>query len=395
MLPAPEPSEGGPFERGCAAGSTARRAIRHNVTAFWKNAAVFGIRRSPTLGKAEPGMFDEDALEYMKGLARGSGTSFQDIIAYNSLNHNLAPDECTVLIAMGDSTTTGSVVVMKNSDKVGSEKFVGSNFYRNKEINILVFEKPDNGNRFVAVAAAGELSIKMGMNDKGVVTGSNISRTTELKNRKVAVGEVRALDRGWLMREGIIRRATALEATKFATERVAESPMYTPGNLEFVDAASAYVIEGSYDRLAVQKFLSGTIARSNRFQVLHELNDSDDVSSYVRYVRASQLLEQNKGNISSEKMMEFSQDHLNGPGLNSICRHDEDPKSETSLAAAVMEINGSDPKKSLFHVALGKPCRAWQNSEAHTTIRLDGATDEVPKAYYNGDVWKHFYIETP
>ena len=34
--------------------------------------------------------------------------------------------------------------------------------------------------------------------------------------------------------------------------RVAESPMATPGNLEFVDSTRAFVIVGSYVRGAVQ-----------------------------------------------------------------------------------------------------------------------------------------------
>ena len=387
--------EGGPFERGSSLGSAAREAVRSNVNEFWKLADSQGLGRNLVLSKYRCDIQEIDAREYLKGLAHSSEVPLSDLMAFNVLRPLLSPDECTVLIAMKDSTSTGMTTMLKNSDKVGSEKLVGNNFYRNKEINIVVVEKPDNGNKFVAVAAAGEISIKMGINDKGVATGSNISRTIELREKKVDIGQVRALDRGWLMREGIIRGSTAEDASKFVTSELMKSPMSTPGNIEFVDAGAAMLIEGSYDRMAVQKVTSGVAARSNRFVLLHDLNDPEDVSSYVRLTRANQLLRQNKGKINPDKMIEFSQDHENGPGLNSICRHDADFKSETSLAAAVMEINTSTPAKSKFYVTLGKPCNSWPSAKAHTVIGLDDAPGSVPAGFVNGTTWKEFYTEMP
>ncbi|HEV2225908.1 MAG TPA: C45 family peptidase [Nitrososphaerales archaeon] len=387
--------EGGHYERGMKLGKWAGGAVRYNVFEFWRMAEAQGFGRGFLLSGDRAGVRDPDVGDYLRGLARGSGVRYEDLMAFNAFKHAINPDECTVMIAMKDSTATGKTTMLKNSDKVGSEKLVGSNFHRNKEINIMVVEKPDNGNKFVAVAAAGEVSIKMGMNDKGVATGSNISRTTELRERKVGIGQVRALDRGWLMREGIIRGSTAEEASKFVTGELVRNPMSTPGNIEFVDSGTAVVIEGSYDRLAVQRISSGVAARSNRFVVLHELNDPLDISSYARYVRATKLLEDNRGKLDPGKMIEFSQDHENGPGPNSICRHHPDFRSETSLAAAVMEIDGPSPSKSRFYAALGKPCQAWPSEDAHTVVALDGDSEEIPSGFLTGSVWKQFYTEEP
>lgn len=387
--------EGGPYERGFRLGSLAKDPVRFNITEFWKYAELRGLARGPTLARRLGSSFDSETMEYLLGLARGSGTTFADIAAFNLFKHALSPDECTVMIAMKDSTATGMTTVLKNSDKVGSEKLVGDKFHRNKEINILVSEKPDNGNRFVAVAAAGEASIKMGINDKGVATGSNIARTTELRERKVGIGQVRALDRGWLMREGIIRGSTAEEASKFAASELIKNPMSTPGNIEFVDSNTAVIIEGSYDRIAIQKITSGVTVRSNRFVVMHELNDPLDLSSYARYARATELLEASKGRIDPQKLIEFSQDHENGPGPNSICRHHPDFRSETSLAAAVMEINSDAPQKSKFYAALGKPCHAWVSPEANTVVTLDGSGQRAPDGFFSGVTWRQFYTEEP
>ncbi len=387
--------EGGPFERGLSLGRLAGEQVRFNVLEFWRFAESLSVSRSLVLSRRPYVVDDVDTSEYLRGLAQSSGVGLQDLVSFNALRHIISPDECTVFIAMKDSTSSGMTMMLKNSDKVGSEKMVGDNFYRNKEINLIVVEKPDNGNKFAAVAAAGEVSIKMGINDKGVATGSNIARTTELREKKVGIGQVRALDRGWLMREGLIRGSTAEDATKFVTSELTKNPMSTPGNIEFVDSNAALVIEGSYDRLAVQKITSGVAARSNRFVVLHDLNDPQDVSSYARFVRATKLLEDNRGKINPELLVAFSQDHENGPGPNSICRHHSDFNSETSLAAAVMEINGTSPVKSKFYAALGKPCQAWPSEKAHITINLEDDGRKVSPGFLTGSTWKEFYTEEP
>ena len=249
---------------------------------------------------------------------------------------------------------------------------MGQNFCERKEINVILIEKPENGYRFAAITAAGKTGIKMGLNERGVAVASNISRTTELRQRRIDVEEIRAIDRNWLMREGIANSESASEGTQLIVGKLVEKPMVTPGNIEFVDNSHAFVIEGSYDRYAVTRIPSGILARTNRFVLLNELNDPEDVSSYVRYVRAMQLLGESKGRITVEKMIGFSQDHTNGPGPNSICRHSADYRSETTLAASVMEIHPSDPSKSVFYACLGKPCHAWRNSESHLAILIGG-----------------------
>jgi len=392
-------AEGGSYERGLQHGRVARQAINFNVAEFWKLFSSIGISRHIILNRLDGSRIaqsiDDECMQYLKGLADGSKLRLQDIIALNTLKNNISPEECTVLIAMKDATATNSVIMLKNSDKIGSEKFTGPKFYNNKEINVVVFEKPDNGYKFAAVAAAGEASIKMGMNEKGVAAGSNISRTVELRQRKVNISQVRAFDRGWLIKEGIVHGETEQQASQLVLSKLIENPMSTPGNIEFVDAELACLIEGSYDRSAVQKVASGVAARSNRFVLLEELNDPEDVSSYARYIRALQLLNQNKGGITAQKMIEFSQDHENGPGPNSICRHSPDFRSETSLSAAVMEINPSNKAKSVFYVCLGKPCHAWRSKEGNLTIRMDSSVDDVPSGFRDGAVWKTFYTEQP
>ena len=169
--------------------------------------------------------------------------------------------------------------------------------------------------------------------------------------------------------------------------------MSTPGNIEFADAQEAVIIEGSYRELAMERVRDDVAARSNRFVFLKALNREDDLSSICRYIRCQQLLAEHKGNVTAQNMIEFSMDHANGPGPNSICRHGTHFSEETSLSAAVMEIDGERPQESKITLALGKPCHAWRAKEAHITLDMTMGPEDIPEGLRNGEVWKKFYTE--
>jgi len=388
-------SWGEPYEIGFANGKQAGPSIRTNLWNFWAALDEAGLSRGWVVEKMNRcGNLNEDFTDEIRGMARGAGVSFRDLVAFNLGRSLLLPDECTMLMAFGDSTSSGNTLYLKNSDKVGGASLVGEKYYKNKEINVIRIEKFENGRRLVGVSAAGELGIKMGINDKGVASGSNIARTSELKMKKISLTQVRALDRAEILRNGL-RYDNALAAAEWALKEVLASPMATPGNVHFVDAVSGYLIEGSYDRAAVQHLERGVAARANAFVILRELNDTEDISSQARYARASGLLNDNKGQLTMEKMIEFSRDHVNGPGMNSICRHDENPANETSLSAAVMEIDRTDQSLSRIQIALGKPCHAWNNADGHITISTRVYPEDIPDDFENGATWKKHYTEVP
>ncbi len=338
-----------------------------------------------------------ERLEEIEGIGTGAGIEYPEALAYN-LYHDLAfPEECTVLMALGKASATGNTIFLKNSDKVGSDSYAGPSCYKNKEMNVILALNPDGGNKTIGVAAAGTTAMKMGLNDKGVAAGTNISRTHELARRGAESDaiKIKALDRGALIREGLEKGGTALAAAQTILPNLLASPMSTPGNIEFADAHEAVIIEGSYRELATEIVKDEVAARSNRFVLLEALSREDDLSSICRYVRCRQLLEENQGKITVDKMIAFSMDHANGPGPNSICRHGTHFSEETSLSAAVMEINGEKPEKSKIALALGKPCHAWRAREAHITLDMTMGPEDIPEGLRNGEIWKEFYTEEP
>lgn len=384
------------YQTGVRHGKLAASAIRSNLETFWRIVRSRGAEPRQLLLASASG---EAALpaprrREIRGIAAGSGFPYPELLAYNLYHGAAFPETCTVVMAIGSASASGRTLVMKNSDQVGSEKMVGPQFDRNKEIYVLQVVRAENGTRIVGVSAAGSSGIKMGVNDRGVAAGSNIARTKELAERRVDITQVRASDRTQLLREGL-EESSARAAAQRIVAKLMDAPTSTPGNIEFADTHEGWIIEGSYDRVAVEVLRDQVGARANRFQVMEELNSPDDVSSICRYVRCRQLLAENVDRLTLEKFIEFSQDHANGPGPNSICRHGDHFRDETSLGAAVIEIDPERPQLSRIAVALGKPCHAWSDPEGWLELQAGADESQVPREFLDGTAWKRFYTEEP
>lgn len=369
-------------------------AIRFNLEAFWGQVRWHGMKPKGLTASAlkQENTLSPNRLEEIEGIARGARIPYPELLAYNLYQGVLSPDECTVMIALGKATTSGNTLFLKNSDKIGGANLTGPQYYKNKEINVIVDIKPNGSPRMMGVSAVGTTGLKMGLNDHGVAVGTNIARTWELEQKKVDLTKLRALDRAQLCRDALEKK-NAMEASQHIANMVLANPMATPGNMEFADAKEAIVLEGSYDKLAMETVREGVTARSNCFVVLKELNQWDDISSQARLVRSKQLLGENEGRINTDMMIHFSMDHANGPGPNSVCRHGRHFSEEVSLSAAVMEIDRGNPRRSKVSFALGKPCHAWRDQKGHLDLDMSTDTPSIPPDFSTGEVWKRFYLE--
>ena len=316
--------------------------MRANLGGFVSALAARGIGPRALRDRAvrEQRRLAESTLAQIRGLAEGAGEPYSLLLAYNLYGELAAADGCTVMAALGSASATGRTLLMKNSDQLGNDSMVGPGYHLHKDIYVVQATRAANGRRIVGLSAAGATGIKVGVNDCGVAAGSNIARTSELAARKTDVSQVRASDRTQLLREGL-EEETAVAAAQRILAKTMEAPTSTPGNMEFADAAEAWVLETSYDRFACDVTRDGPLVRTNRFQTLEYLNDPGDVSSVERYARCSALLEAAaaNGGVSFDDLVAASGDHANGPGESSICRHGDDYHEETSLGAGVVEID--------------------------------------------------------
>lgn len=388
-------AEGSPSAIGRQHGAALGTAIRHNLRRMAAAWAAMGL--SPAAAReaalaAEPGV-RVGRLEEIAGIAGGAGLDYADVLALNLWYPVLFPDECSVVVAHGRAgAADGRTLFFKNSDKVGGAELSGAGFYRGKEINVLVYVRPQGLPAYMGVAAAGTTGLKFGCSERGIAVGTNIARTVQLRDKSVSLNTVRAADRADLARVAL-EEETARAAAQRVSALISEAPMGTPGNMEFVDAEAAWFLEGSYDRQALTWGRDAIFVRTNRFELFHELNDPEDVSSHARYVRAMELVRPLAGRVEVATLIGVSTDHVNGPGLSSLCRHDPDPRNETSLSAGIVEITPGDAAGTVFHVALGKPCRAWTSPNGHTTLSFRQPPEAAPPGFYDGQVWVDHYSE--
>jgi len=381
---------GGPRERGLAHGQVFGSAVRNNVAGVLTAAGP--TERAAALSRAD--RFTAARLDELEGIASGAGLAANHVIAAEVLRPLVVPDECTVMMAVGSASASGRTLFMKNSDKIGADSLIGDRFYKFKDINVVVDLVGESGRRIVGVVAAGSTGLKMGVNDAGVASGSNIARTTELRERRVNVTQLRAQDRGQIVRDGL-EYETAEEAARWAVAAMVENPTDTPGNVEFADPEVALVVEGSYRSWSVVEIRDSVVARTNMFVEMDRLNDPDDRSSQARYERCTELLASvEAGELKPLHLQTFSQDHVNGPGLNSICRHSADFRDETSLSAMVVQLD-RDPAGIRLDIALGKPCWAWNDGDGVLSMSLADPPDSAPETFRSGEVWRRLYVEDP
>jgi hypothetical protein len=387
-----------PYASGLEQGRIARAAIRANLGGFVSLVSVRGIDPRALRDRAvrEQARLEESTRAQIRGLAEGAGEPVSLLLAYNLYGELAAADGCTVMAALGTASATGRTLLMKNSDQLGNDSMVGPGFHLHKDIYVIQATQAANGRRIVGLSAAGATGIKVGVNDAGVAAGSNIARTSELAARKTDVSQVRASDRTQLLREGL-EEETAVAAAERILAKTMEAPTSTPGNMEFADAAEAWVLETSYDRFASEVTRDGPLVRTNRFQTLEYLNDPGDASSRDRYGRCHALLEAAAagGGATFEDLVAASADHANGPGESSICRHGDDYHEETSLGAGVIEIDPERPERSRIALALGKPCHAWSNPGSHIELTADAEPGDIPAGFIDGSAWRLSYSEDP
>jgi len=343
--------------------------------------------------------------EEISKISNDVNLTYFNILMYNLYHDFVFPSGCTVLLSAGDASLSGNNILLKNSDKSGRESFVGDEkkYFRCKEINVLRVIK--NGkNTIVGVSDPGMVGIKMGINSRGIATASNCGRTKDFVLRKPDLTTT-GNSRGLLMVKALECSDTVAEATEKVLSEILRNPISVPGILWFVDSMSGNIIEYSCKEFAVEKIKKGVSCRSNMFTLLKHLNYEGDLSSICRYTRANELLQANKGLITPQKMMEFSMDHINGPGQNSICRHGKSypdknlpeitralGEGDTTVSSAIMEIDKNNPRKSKIFIALGKPCRSWKTKEGHIAIEVDNIRD-INEGFTNGEKFKKFYEE--
>ncbi|MWG34994.1 C45 family autoproteolytic acyltransferase/hydolase [Halomarina oriensis] len=373
-------------------------AVRHNLRGFRAALDCRGLNRERVCRIAAERVSELPATTRteLQATARAAGVPYRDLLAFTLFDESVSPDGCTVAAATGAATAGGGTVFFKQSDKDGAASFEGQGYHRHRQVNVVRTERPTGRNHVVGVTAAGSTALKMGMNDRGVAVGSNFAATAAFDADEADLDARMAVSRGEYLRQGLLHGDTAVEVAQHVAARLLESPMASPGIIEVADADRVVVLEGAQTSLAGEWTDDGVVVRANAFGLLDDRSPlvSELASSRRRADRAETLLAAADGAVAVGTMRDLSVDHANGPGDDSICRHETDDYTDAaSLSAAVFDIDGERPAASDCYLALGTPCHAWRSDEGDGWLRLSptATADDVPERFLTGEAWLDYY----
>ncbi|MDG5757860.1 C45 family autoproteolytic acyltransferase/hydrolase [Natronococcus sp. A-GB1] len=300
------------------------------------------------------------------------------VFAYSELCEELAdgegrseknPKGCTnMLVAPPDSGTpvgvdsaSGGPLVLKNRDIAGRGA-------RPKSI----VEQPPIGDYYgyLTVDTCGTISIFKGVNDRGLVAAN-----TYIDSKRDDVDPENQLRNGTVIRI-VLEECATVEEARSLLESIPTRQLCGQ-TLFLADDTNAVLLEidPAAERIAVDD--APVVARTNHFV----LSSSTETESSIRRRRRTLSLLEGSGYPDRDELWTVAQDHENGPGDKSICRHPEPEADEphafgqlTTASAAVFE--GGSPE---IEVAMGNPCTGQRTRWSFG--------DEIPADLRTGRRW--------
>ena len=339
--------EGNPYNIGFQHGSKLKALIRKNIELYFNHWQTnVGLDKKSVLnetGKLAPVIeeYDSDILKELEGVANGSGTSLEEILAINSRYELIwlkeveykERKECTSCGVLPESTSSHHTLIGENWDYKAKfkEQCVVLEIIQEKKPNILMHTE------------AGIIGQK-GLNSSGIGLCINAL--------------VSNLDKFEPKTPFLIVCRQILNSENFADAigAVLKARMSVSGNFLIGHSGGEIInLEALPIDVAFMNPKNGILTHSNNFlkmQYSHEIIDKFKEStpdSLFRFNRARKLLAQKKGNIDIRSFMEVLKDHFSYP--SSICSHATQESEGETLASVIMDLDDR-----LMYISYGTPC---------------------------------------
>jgi isopenicillin-N N-acyltransferase-like protein len=282
--------------------------------------------------------FDKDLMEEMRGIADGSESLLEEIVALNGRTEIMFKDatlqhkECTALAATPEVSAAAHTLIGQNWDwMVGIQK------------NAVILEIEQEGKpRLLTFTEAGFVG-KIGMNRAGIGLCANL-----LVGPETAPGIP-----FHVFCRGILNAHSLGEAMG----KVIGHKSGASGNFLIAHAdGEAIDIETSPKGSDYLYSHSGILTHTNHFETRIAIEDVGRKlfpDTILRYCRSGRFLEKERGRITLETFQEILRDHFNYP--NAICRHIDEtlPELEQIQTNASMVMDLTD---LVMFVCWGNPC---------------------------------------
>ncbi len=238
---------------------------------------------------------------------------------------------CTLFGAIGDRVEGGGALIAKTRDLATDLE------------QVWIQMVPQEGYRYQGIASKGTKHVTSGINEKGLVVVSAAAPGSKKGGKVTPVGKI------------LLSASSVDEVIALVQDGEIQGPIYyLVGDVHKI--AVLEVIDGYQFGFLIQE--NGVLSHTNHYilKEMEKTNRKIGRSSQNRLNRIENLL--SKGLLTKDRFIAFAQDHFNGPGDNSICRHVEPgiPSSEGTVSATIYHL----PKKGSpeIWVNLKKPCQS-------------------------------------
>ena len=328
---------GEPYDRGHRYGEACKNLIARMIEEQFYQEFSGRLTKDQMLKHArkyEPFIqnYSPEIAEELKGMADGSGRSYDEIVMVNALEEREAFSQCTAFAATGKATKDRETYVGQSWDGMESEWWDG-------DIGLLFKVRRKNGPDTLNYTNPGILSCA-GLNSKGISINWNTVPRLEMTTGVPT----------YIIVAEILRQKTLGDALD-AVLRADRAGCF---NFVITDDTELYAVEATPND--VDLFYSGEyMGHANHFvsDKFHSKQKIEYSSSIIRHNRMNRLLKENCGEIDLQTCMSFFRDHVNYP--HSICCHpgdDPDPKQRWLTLGSWVGI----PSKREFWIAHGSPC---------------------------------------
>lgn len=314
-----------------------RRAFLEMANIQWKKAMEIAKTFVPVIQE-----YDSEAIEEVRGIAKGANCEFEEIVALNSRTEVMfltesIPSGCTTVSVLPDASQNGHTLLGQNWDWKPDCL----------ESAILLEIKRENGLRAFNFVEAGMVG-RNGMNSAGIGVVANFLETD--RDRKQS-----GVPLPFIRRKILASRIMA-EAMKALMEaKKTSSTNCLIGSKEGV----AIDIEATPENFYVLYPDKGLLVHANHFVYPH-IREKD--TSRIRFPdtlyrdwRLKQLLEPKRGKIAAKDLQESFSDHMGYP--RSICRHPEMEAKKSdqiqTVGSIIMDLNNGE-----IQFAAGCPCES-------------------------------------
>lgn len=344
-------AEGKPFHVGEVYGEAAKDLILKNVELYRRIFLLkCGLSWDRVLEKAAEGVeeissYNVDAVEFMRGVSEGSGVSFNDILALN-YRYEIVFSQRVSCTSIGFSSDDGTFIA-QNWD-----------LYGGIEENVVNLRYRVNGGPTVFTQVEAGALTHRGLNSEGFGLCINALRSKEDGGR-LGVPAITVL--GWsilncrrlskvfeLVKDA--RRSSSINFLLAKRDLILDLEL-TPKDFEFIEADEHGVI------VHTNHFVS------SRFRGLNAGVGSLSGDTFVRELRARQLIRKLDYTLNAENVKEVFRDHFDHP--SSICRHVGEDGGEAGLKIKTVGSTIFETCRGRVHYTTGNPCEG-----SYTVIKV-------------------------